>query len=95
MRTRRLLVRSQITDELCLGGFLYLRTKLDDLSGSPRCPFQRHPEVRRDVKLNHLSHDHLLAPANLGGSGFNRLVPPVTPPETIRNYTLTDGTTRV
>jgi hypothetical protein len=53
--------RSQTADWLQLGGFLCLRAKLNDLSASPpRFPFQRCPQVRRDIKINHLRHKYLL-----------------------------------
>jgi hypothetical protein len=47
---------------LRLGGFLCLRAKLDNLSvsSSPRFPFQWRPEVRRNIKINHLRHHYLL-----------------------------------
>lgn len=53
-----------------LGGFIYLRAKLNNLSALPLCPFQRYPEVRRDVKLNYLRHAYLLMRANLCGPRF-------------------------
>jgi hypothetical protein len=44
-----------------LGGFRCLGAKLDNFSGLPlRSPFQRFPENRRYVKVNHLCHDYLL-----------------------------------
>ena len=60
-----------------LGGFIYLRAKLKYLSAFPRCPFQRSAEVRRDVKLNYLRHDHLLRRAKCHGLGVQCLLPRV------------------
>jgi hypothetical protein len=56
-----------------LGGFIYLRAKLNNLSALPRCPFQRCSEVRRDVKLNYFRHAYFLMPANLCGLGLQCL----------------------
>src|SRR5260370_34509564 len=67
---------------LQLGGFLCLRAKLDNLSvsSSPRSPFQRRPEVRRNIKITHIRHDYLLWVRIFGGRGRNSLLPQVTPP---------------
>jgi hypothetical protein len=67
---------------LQLGGFLCLRAKLDNLSvsSSPRFPFQWRPEVRRNIKINHLRHHYLLWVRIFGGRGRNSLLPQVAPP---------------
>jgi len=54
-----------------LGGFIYLRAKLNNLSALPRCPFQRCSDFRGNVKLNYLRHDYLLhMRASLWGVGL-------------------------
>jgi len=67
---------------LQLGRFLCLRAKLDNLSvsSSPQFPFQRRPEVRRNIKINHLRHHYLLWVRIFGGRGRNSLLPQETPP---------------
>ena len=59
-----------------LGGFIYLRAKLNNLSALPRCPFQRCSDFRGNVKLNYLRHDYLLICVRVFGEWDCRIAMP-------------------